>query len=167
MIIIEGPDLAGKTQFCAELLKRLPEPWYYEHLSRPDDGFPGYDALMNNYVIRDRFHISAPIYGLARGEDPQLSLTHDEHRRVNRMLVARPSVIVVLLPSAAAIKARWRDGEMYRLDQVLHARDLYERYCNGALKGYVPIVDWVIDTSTFDGIEEWYSKVINLRNGRG
>jgi hypothetical protein len=166
MIIVEGPDLAGKTRFCQDLQKHLGKRWQYRHLSRPGHDFPGYDTLMGNFVICDRFHISAPLYGLARGENPALSLTPAEYRRVQGKLMLRASVTVVLLPCAHAIAERWRVGEMYDLSTVLKARYWYRQFCSGALPAYPPAVDFLIDTTTFDGIDAYFKQIADLYYSR-
>lgn len=166
MIIVEGPDLAGKTSFCEALQKYVGGLWQYRHLSKPGPDFPGYTALMENFVICDRFHISAPLYGLARGENPAWSLTPLEYRQVQGQLMLRPSVTVVLLPCAYAIAERWREGEMYDLPTTLKARYWYAQFCNGVLPDYPPTVDFCIDTSSFAGIDNYLKQVADLYYSR-
>lgn len=128
MIIVEGPDLAGKSTLCKALKELATTPMQIHHLSRLQDWFHrywDYVALMSKSVIADRFHISDPAYAAARGE-LSCKLDPEYARLVEAKLALLGAVTVLLLPSEADITSRWREGEMYDLQTVLRARSAYE-----------------------------------------
>lgn len=157
MIIIEGPDLAGKTTLCKELVKRIPGS-IYQHLSRlPEDfdvyhGHVGLMPMGHPRVIQDRLYMSEVAYGnVCRGStkiDTETYRLLDAHAR----LVG--AVHVLLLPDSATIKERWRENEMYDLNTVLKVCDEYERIAT------LPAVDIdFIDPQSIDDIVDlWYQR---------
>ena len=137
MLIIEGPDLAGKTTLAKALCERplLRDAGYvYQHLSRLPSGFQAvqYLQMAAPMTVRDRFHMSEPCYSYARGDKPRLTL--EEYRYVDGALRSLGAVTVVVLPSEELIAERYVTRavlEMYPLDKVLRAREAFENMVTG------------------------------------
>ena len=132
MIIVEGPDLAGKSTFCDRLVKSMTSwPYMVRHLTRLHEGhdrYWDYVQQMHPNIIWDRFFHSENVYCKARGDTPAIS-------RFNlRLLHAHTSLnagyTVLLLPTEDVIRQRWRDGEMYDLDTVLRANYFYWEFAS-------------------------------------
>lgn len=142
MLIIEGPDLVGKTTFTQRAVKLLNSrgwPHVYRHLSRLPDSFDrywGYQRLASGQVVQDRFHMSEPLYELARGEEPGThGLDPDTYRFVDGMLRSMGAVTVVMCADPEHVDdllvSRWRDEEMYHKDLVRDVNYEYHKVaCN-------------------------------------
>ena len=131
MLIIEGPDLAGKTTLAHNLIKRLNVqglPHVYSHLSRLPDSFHrywGYTQFMGRYLVQDRFHMSEPVYAKMRGDESEL--TPYLYALVDAKLKLSCGFTVMLyMMDDSMVLGRWRDGEMYRLEQVLEVNGMYK-----------------------------------------
>lgn len=135
MIIVEGPDLIGKTTLCKELVKRLNKhgrPHIYKHFSRlPSSLWRGdypcelYWSHAARHSVQDRFHMSEPLYAQIRDEQPILSPA--QYRLLDCRLRAEHGMVTILLydPDGSTIKRRWREGEMYGIDDVLRVNTYY------------------------------------------
>jgi thymidylate kinase len=135
MLIIEGPDLCGKTTLCNALLKRLWEnpkkygnyPAVYEHFSRlpPSWRYPkSYLPFIKRYSVMDRFHLSELCYGrVTRGGT---HLTANCVRFLDAQLALVGSYTVLITTSDDFLKAHWGRDEMFTLDQVLAVNKMYK-----------------------------------------
>jgi hypothetical protein len=148
MIIVEGADLVGKTTFCTGLLERdycQENGMVYSHLSRLP---PGWDHVRSyieracRNVVQDRFHMSEPVYARVRGEETKL--TPEKYRLVDAYLRTLGAVHVVIVASLeSTIARRWREGEMYDLNKVIHANTLFKTMAWPPHSVYRPDVDFV------------------------
>lgn len=139
MIVIEGPDLAGKSTLCEELFKRIPQVTgrapMVRHFTKPPDQFDrywGYAACVQRDVILDRFHMSQVAYRTMDGE--RTELTPFKYELVDATVSQAGGIVVVLCPSAKVIEHRWHAmpstrQEMYSLGQVLRVRDVFRDIC--------------------------------------
>lgn len=133
MVIIEGPDNAGKTKLSAELVKDFNRCWGFHmqeiHLTRlPNchDRCFDYVASMMYYGIFDRFHLSEEVYHIARDDGTEPLLTEERLRYVNARLTLMGCVHIVLLPTDDLIKRRWDQSiEMYPPEITLRAAQQY------------------------------------------
>jgi thymidylate kinase len=138
MIIVEGADLVGKTTLAKKLVTILNEeydsPHIYRHLSRLPKiwrdcsarlgprATPAslHEALASRWIVQDRFHMSEVMYASARQDEPML--TPIAYWLLEARLRARFGMMTILLIDATTdsevITSRWREGEMYSLEQV-------------------------------------------------
>jgi len=151
MLIIEGADLVGKTTLAKALTKQLNElgwPHVYQHLSRlptcwREKTVGNYSRLMNAYAVRDRFHMSEPLYAAARGEEPMLS--PGQYRSVDEEVKSHGGYIIVVTADPELIERRYAEHaarEMYSLDKVLEVNEGFVAMANGGWDNYVnPLMD--------------------------
>lgn len=141
MIVVEGPDLAGKTTLCQELFTRIPRVTgrapMVRHFTRPPgqfDQYWGYVSCVQRDVIMDRFHMGGVAYRAMDCE--HTALTPLCYELVDAAVSQAGGVVVVLCPSARVIEDRWKQlagtgrREMYSLEQVLRVRDKYREICD-------------------------------------
>lgn len=146
MLIIEGPDLVGKTTLARELVRKITErghPHVYHHLSRLPDSFDrywGYYRLASPFVVQDRFHMSEPLYAWARGDEPgKYGLTPERYRQVDGMLRLVGAFTVVLFAADPVILDQRFDKsrEMYGLDLIRQVNFAYrDVYLHRQWRGY-------------------------------
>lgn len=158
MIIIDGPDLVGKSSLCKKLINspQLMHGGYtLAHLSRLPDSFDRFWSYTQRAIpttVQDRFHMSEVMYAMMRGEPTVL--TPEKYRLVDGMLRLRGAlhVLVVMEDSdvgQAILRERYsqlREREMYREQQVLLVNTLF---CNvadrdGDFQCYQMDLDYVI-----------------------
>lgn len=153
MIILEGPDLAGKTtlanQLVAAINSRETGCAIFQRMTRLPDGFDryrGYLRLMNRDVVMDRFHMSEIAYQYAR-EDAINRLPSEQYRIIDAHLRLIGAVTVVVIPSEEQIRTLYRthaQREMYTVDKILRARDAYEKLVSYQFHDYEPDFDLLI-----------------------
>lgn len=79
MLVIEGPDMCGKTTLCHKLLADEDLQNYgfiYKHFSKPPPGFRSpysYIRELNGAAVADRFHLSEVVYASVRGDKSLVS----------------------------------------------------------------------------------------------
>ena len=133
MIIIEGPDCAGKTTLAQTLWShpRLQERGMeVQHLSRLPTGHDRehhYIARMNVNGIFDRFHYSELAYAKARG-DAEILLTPAKFKSVERALNSTFAAFKILLTISTRdiLERRWTKSEMYSQDIVWAANEEFK-----------------------------------------
>jgi hypothetical protein len=134
MLIVEGPDLVGKTTLAKKIALKLNEcgwPHIYQHLSRlPEcsrhDILGMYRRLMNPYTVRDRFHYSEPLYAAIRGDAALLG--PGSYKQIERELLNYEKFLIVITADDELIEARHKKlgrKEMYDLDKILQVNQLY------------------------------------------
>jgi hypothetical protein len=145
IIILEGPDCAGKTTLARELSDRYGSEMAVIH----QGPFPRVTAAqlprfyvesmmpaINNYtgLIMDRSWLSEPIYGSAfRGGTNRISDVARRH--LERIAMRHGAVVVLCLPPWEAVATEWKKrkgfdpkAEMLEgLDQLEHVYQGYER----------------------------------------
>lgn len=134
MLIVEGPDLVGKTTLCNSLLQN---PYFfghgftYRHLTILPSGFDyywGYIDLISERVIQDRFHLSQRAYHEVTRPGLANPLTHEKQRLVDAKLRLIGAVTVVITAEPELITSRFKtEREMFTLKEVL---EVNERYMN-------------------------------------
>lgn len=128
MLVVEGPDLVGKTTLCEELVARLNADGWAErtcgapsartHFGPLPDGWDylgGYARLVRPGAVMDRFHWSERAYGGAlRGGskiDPRRTAI------VDGLIHACGGMIVLVCPPfdayAKLLDQRWTNREMF------------------------------------------------------
>lgn len=125
MIIIEGPDLVGKTTLAEKLQRKL-QGFAVCHLSRPpvDFGARDYIQFMNPYTIWDRFHLSRNVYNSACGEPWELDQTQIEFIDAHLATMAETRVVITFKPDYD-FSDRMRDGEMYAPGVIKEAANAF------------------------------------------
>lgn len=155
MIIVEGPDNAGKTELIKQLIADDPAlrvlyrdrfnpkrgetiGTSYMQVLIPEDG----DWLRNGYAIADRFFASECIYGkLFRGGCRMSEL---EHTRIRRMLEHFYNPLVVFCdPGDGTIKGSWSERlQLYDHDPALIA-EAYRSELHEIFEGFaIYLYDW-------------------------
>lgn len=132
MLIIEGPDLVGKTTLCKKLVELLPGH-IYSHLTRLPDEFDrywGYVERMSPGVVQDRFHMSEICYATMRGDLDKSQLDPETYRLVDAKLRLLGAMTVVVFGSNELMHERlWdkelRQGEMYRATQIENVNRIF------------------------------------------
>lgn len=132
MLIIEGPDCAGKTTLAKKFVNLLGRylPYIYQHLSRLPKGWSLHEYFDLIYLCRvqDRFHISEPLYAQMRGDTSLFQFGDAFQKAIEARLASVGALTVILLPSDSCIKNLWKPDQMYTLDQTLHIAALYREY---------------------------------------
>ena len=127
MLIIEGPDLVGKTTLAHKLIERIPTHMY-SWLNRPafrHDRFVHYLRRASPWVVQDRFHMSEVLYALMR-RDSELLLTPEKYKMIEAWLRVNCGMFTVILWDSKGIpESRFREEEMYNLDQVNQVNELF------------------------------------------
>lgn len=137
--------MTGKTTLAKRLLEHSPlktKGYTYQHLGRLPTGFHGFwdhVALASRKTVQDRFHLSEVVYAEMRG-DIGRRLSPEQYLLLDAKLTCMGAYTVVLTADPDLIRSRWRDGEMYSLNQVLRVNDLYLDAVRGR-HAYNPQVD--------------------------
>lgn len=163
MLVVEGPDLVGKTTFAASLAARLNElgwPHLYRHFGKQpecwaQDPVRLYRLSMTPYVVQDRFHLSEVVYAAVEGPARRPHLGPSSYEQVQREFRNHwEGYLVVVTAEPALLEERYAERdrpEAYELEDVLRANELYEEACRtGRLSsvGVVTPVDlWVRETA--------------------
>ncbi len=167
IIILEGPDGAGKTTLADELVDRY--GFNYQHQG-PYPEIPGKGIVRQNVekilatakqpTVFDRLHVGERVYGpVYRGTD---RLGAHGHRAVDRYLAGRSAVLVVVLDDEHEIIKCWRarqSSEMYKDEDKL--REVCRRYSDGDLivTSYLPATMYRWRTgSTAERLMRWVRK---------
>ena len=127
MLIIEGPDLVGKTTLAGKFLEALPRHMYRHFGLLPPhfDYFHDYDIHSGHYFVQDRFHMSELVYGtVCRGQTP---ITPNLYRFIDAMLTLKGMITVVIcFEDPAMLKERYKERkEMYDVGQCLAVNSAY------------------------------------------
>jgi thymidylate kinase len=139
LIIVEGPDGAGKTTLIKKTFKKQSRVFKMRH----HGAYPGEEEIAQHYmktmwpaftgrqaIIMDRCWLAEPIYGAAfrQGQD-RIGVAYA--RMLERVALTCRGVVVLCLPPfsvcAKAFKARLAVGKEY-LDSVPTLRKVYDGY---------------------------------------
>lgn len=144
MLILEGPDLVGKTTLAKKLVAAAHKafmPASYTHFSRLPDcwKFPSsYRHYITCYGVCDRFHMSEIAYSEARGDARKLNV--EGYRLIDTWCRLQGSVTVLIRAKPGVISARYaaksnsRD-EMYKDSVIERANDTYRAIAERSYRG--------------------------------
>lgn len=135
MLIVEGPDLVGKTTFCRALVRRADErglfPAIYHHLSRlPSTWDPERDylPLVSPFVVQDRFHLSEIVYGhVTRGESFLAPGTASFIDETNARQGGMTLIFCAPDPAFIVEQHQKRGDQMFPLEKILEVNEMYCR----------------------------------------
>lgn len=143
MIVVEGPDMAGKSTLVQRLFEAIPGqtgraamPRHFTKPPRSFDKYWGYKACVQRDVILDRFHLSHLAYRAVDGEPHDLTPLRYELIEADISRVG--GFTVLLLPGRELIRERWDKvartrAEMYSLEHVLQVNEVFEQARAGSL----------------------------------
>lgn len=146
MIILEGPDCAGKTTLAEAVLRD------YWGISRHQGPFHGSEPVMNQVVdavlrggsavrVFDRLYHGERVYGpIYRGED-RLGAAHQ--RMLDRFMLTRDAVLVKCIAPWSVMKDLWlkrADDERFASDGVDKYVKVWTEY--GHLTTFLPTINW-------------------------
>jgi len=132
MLVIEGSDLVGKTNFALRCVEQLVThgPWIYAHFGKLPDTwrFPwSYKPRMSRFIVQDRFHMSEIFYREARKEPRRLSPFH--YKLVDAWLRQLGGFTVVITADPKLISKRFwvekRDHAGHTEDQILDVNRMF------------------------------------------
>jgi len=140
VVIVEGPDGAGKTMLCAELTS-MSYSWHggvkpiVEHEGPPAKGvdpFTYYTSRLLRYLharvprVLDRFHLGETVYGpICRGESKMGALGV---RLIDRLCSAYGVPIVVALPLKETCYTNWQAKAVDYVKKEEQFDRIYEAY---------------------------------------
>lgn len=168
MIILEGSDLVGKTALANAIVAHpviKSRGMTYSHLSRLPDDFNRYwhyVNLMNRFVVQDRFHMSEIVYATMRCE--ATLLTPYRYKLVDAALRLFGGFTVVILASNDTIVERFNRRErpeMYSLEQILYANELFRRVAANNVPGYRIDTDLILEVDGDTDIAWMRMKIID------
>ncbi len=140
MLILEGPDLTGKTTLCYLLVWKLnllaveskTMPFVYRHFTRLPDGAWDYywDYLPHicRGIVQDRFHVSEMVYGPVHKGVSRVTI------EIARLLQGHLNLVggmtVLITADDELIEQQYKDKgsrqEMYQLGQILEVNQRYK-----------------------------------------
>lgn len=133
MLIIEGPDLAGKTTLARKLVEGLNaygKSHIYQKLDKLPDSFDvvyGYTQLISPHTVWDRFHLSRQAYGYAGVTQAQPSI-QETNMLEGALSLAGCVTIVLGFWDLDLLETRYKQRkEPYSLDQIKKANEWYIR----------------------------------------
>jgi nicotinamide riboside kinase len=179
LIILDGPDGAGKTTLANELCKHAEEQGYkphYAHLSKPVDAWAEHrDALLDylelahgpekKLVIADRYFMSEAIYGAVYRQGSEYPFAA---RHFDRLLYRFGALRVVCAPPVEYVtethaKLKGEREEMYDSGMDTVARMYYDLWYGvdktSAAIDYRPMSDYVQQLIWQGGVSDklgWY-----------
>jgi len=184
IIILEGPDGAGKTTLAEKLRQRLADDRMVHIIKHgPYKGLESthlckiYFRAMtpaltfDDHVIMDRSWISEPIYGTVyRGGANRIDLPRC--RMLERTALSRGGIVIHCQPSfEACAKAFESRPEEEYLDNVKQLKEVYEEYEALQLMTSLPVVHYDYEQDSIDDlldkIEYVYFPRINKASGGG
>ena len=146
MLVIEGPDMVGKTEFVTALVMRakglgieLERDKFGMAESAPGAMMPALEARVRPGVVSDRCWLSEVVYGVAcsgRGRPP--SITPADHERAERLMSAAGGMMVVFGATPRAygdlVAEHHARGEAYSPSDCALANNMYTFVgCSGKL----------------------------------
>lgn len=170
MIIVEGPDGAGKTTLCKKLsedfvlpvmdweqewgltrdeMKKDPTLRYYRSLQIEFGAAPYHSAGLGHPFIHDRFYFSSLVYGPLMEGSNQMS---DEDRKtIARVLIALACPVILCLPPKEEVVKNVR-GEGHQMEGVAEIiEDVYDLYSKVMSTDAFPFCMYYDYTGTMPG----------------
>jgi len=124
ILLLEGPDGAGKSTLAAEFVKRGWRVAYHDDPPLPgEDKFEKYTNILLSIkpgedVILDRFAPSEYVYGDICHRGSQISV--EKLRLINRLLFSKGALAIFCLPSFETTEANWAAR---RKDELVQSSD--------------------------------------------
>src|SRR5512143_3552098 len=118
IIILEGPDGAGKTTLAHQLQEEFQLEYHHEGTPPPDEHLLWYygrvlDSFRGRRVVFDRFALGERVYGPAlRGVD---RLGAEGWQVFSRLTAALAAVQLIVLPPPELCKERWVNSQKAEL----------------------------------------------------
>lgn len=140
MIVIEGPDLAGKTTLADALYQRITREERTRHpcqrrftrVEKHFDQYWGYRECCQRDVIVDRFHMSHVVYRAIGGETHTLDpITYS---MVDAAITSVGGIVVLIAPDPSVIAERYdllQRHEMFDRTYILRVAALYTTIAMG------------------------------------
>lgn len=128
MIIIDGPDLVGKTTLANELCKRL--GYIYHHLGKLPEQWNSpidYLALLAYNVVQDRFYASELVYSQIRGEPCKVTPYHVRLIDGRMAKIGAMHILIYDIDETIISKRFDQSREMYDLEKIKRANRLFSR----------------------------------------
>lgn len=145
MIIIEGPDCAGKTT-----LARGAFPEFHYHHHGPYKGDPLIETILETNALPtntvwDRLHVGERVYGPIYRDNDRLGDVG--HRLVDRYLLSRRGVLIVALPPKDIVITEFeqrKNQEMFGRgdDWQEKLEEQWFRFAAAISASYLPTVKW-------------------------
>lgn len=131
-IIIEGPDLVGKSTFAEALKEASGHDLEVRHMSKPAPDFDFYDGFLDTLeedVVYDRFHVGGYVYGHVLGLHPWNTNVDRQRLLTYKMFIRHSPVIVIMVHyDSDSVDEKWaladRD-EMFSPQNVKDANLVY------------------------------------------
>lgn len=172
MLIIEGPDLVGKTTLAHKIVKQMQalhdRPTVYQHFSRLPkswDHYRHYIPYITPRTVMDRFIISELVYGkVCRNTQ---SIDAETLRLLEARLAMVGSMTIVITSTPDFLARQWRDRkreEMYELEHVIAVNEEYTRVLASVSYDVHYIVrDQFVDDTAVDRLcGGWQQRLLNL-----
>lgn len=181
MIIIEGPDGAGKTTLCQKIaedfgleicdwkaemglsrdeMKIHPVRRYYHALSEEFRMTVDQTAL-ENPLIHDRLYFSSLVYGpILEGT---IQMSEEDRRTIARILIALACPIILCLPPKEVVLKNVHGGD-YQMEGVKeHTEDIYDLYPKVVRGDAYPFVMYYDYTDTIEAANYWTYDLLKAR----
>ena len=143
LVILEGPDGAGKTSYKDTLIKKLKRLNHdqrivtvhngpYETPQLAEEAFSDqYDmaeaASPDTCVILDRCHISERIYSEVFRED---KIADEEYWALDKKMISLGPQLILCLPPLQVSLQNWKESEDEMFRDLMKYLEVYEKYQN-------------------------------------
>jgi len=175
MLLVEGPDMVGKTKFCDAVMEYAAKAYPNRPLARDkfglaesDDMVNACDKRMKPLVVCDRCWISEVVYGVALRGQPRI--TPAECLSITRKFNAVGGMLVVVWANgetyAELTRRHWARGEAFTESQCALVASVYE---NAVVRGWAHALAAVErargETAREDWILPWIHRVQTFQVG--
>lgn len=138
MLVIEGPDMVGKTTLADKIRKtmyKMGHPAAAMKFGMESKGIMSVDYLrdrIHRWTVCDRMHASEVIYAMARGDRPRLA--PGDCAAVDGIIAAHSGMMVVIVAKPNAydrlIALHHKRGEDYSIATCRHVNAMYRQLAN-------------------------------------
>lgn len=140
MLIIEGPDDVGKSEFCRKLSKLLPshEVRHLGILPKSWHYFKSYVDLAGEDVIADRFHMSELVYGYCCRNESKVDAT--TYKLIDAVLLTFCAAFTVVITTSGDRRG-WNGHPLFTLEQLRRVNTKFHTIVTGLSHRYVAEVN--------------------------